>query len=87
MNFNRDQLDKLLSMDDKTFAELARSIALAAGANKMKTEAILQNPEMLKKRIATITPAEAKQLVDAAGEEKSREIMEILRERGVDIGG
>lgn len=86
MNFDRRQLDKLLSMDDESFVALARSIAEAAGANKMKTEVMLSNPEMLKRRLAKITPDEARQLVDAAGEEKSEEIMQMLRERGVDLG-
>lgn len=86
MNFDRRQLDKLLSMDDESFVALARSIAEAAGANKMKTEVMLSNPEMLKRRLSKITPDEARQLVDAAGEEKSEEIMQMLRERGVDLG-
>lgn len=86
MDLDRGQLDKLLSMDDESFTELARSIALAAGANKLKTEVMLANPEMLKKRIASITSEEAQQLVDAAGKEKSDEILKLLKERGVDIG-
>lgn len=86
MNFDRRQLDKLLSMDDESFVALARSIAEAAGANKMKTEVMLANPDVLKRRLAKITPEEARQLVDAAGEEKSEEIMQMLRERGVDLG-
>ncbi len=86
MNFDRRQLDKLLSMDNESFVSLARSIAEAAGANKMKTEVMLSNPEGLKRRLSKITPDEAKQLVDAAGEEKSEEIMQMLRERGVDLG-
>lgn len=86
MNFDRRQLDKILSMDDESFVTLARSIAEAAGANKMKTEVMLANPDVLKRRIASLTPEEARQLVDSAGKEKSEEIMQMLRERGVDIG-
>ena len=86
MNFDRTQLEKLLSMDDENFAALARTIAEAAGANKMKTEALLANPEVLKRRIARMTPEEAKALVDSAGKEKGEEIIGMLRERGVDLG-
>ncbi len=86
MEIDRKQLEKLLSMDNESFLELARSIAQAAGANKLKTEVMLSNPEMLKRRIASITSEEAQQLVDAAGKEKSEEIVQILKDRGVDIG-
>ena len=86
MNFDRTQLDKILSMDNESFLTLARSIAEAAGANKMKTEVLLANPEVLKRRIAQMTPQEAREMVDAAGKEKGEEIMSMLRERGVDIG-
>lgn len=86
MEIDRRQIEKILSMDNESFGELARSIAQAAGASKLKTELMLQNPEMLKKRIASITAEEAKQLVDAAGKDKSEEIMRMLKERGVDIG-
>jgi len=86
MNFDRAQIEKLLSMDNEQFTALARTIAEAAGANKMKTEVLLANPDVLKRRIAKMTPAEAKELVDSAGKEKGDEILQMLRERGVDLG-
>ena len=75
-----------LSMDDESFALLARTIAEAAGANKMKTEMLLSNPELLKRRISGLTAEEARALIDSAGKEKSEAILRLLRERGVDIG-
>ncbi len=86
MQFDRRALDQILSMDDKSFSELARTIAEAAGASKAKTEMMLSNPDLLKRRLSKISPEEARQLVDAAGKEKSEEIMQMLRERGVDLG-
>ena len=86
MEIDRKQLEKILSMDNESFVSLARSIASAAGASKLKTEVMLSNPDMLKRRLATITSEEAQQLVDAAGKEKSEEIIKMLKDRGVDIG-
>lgn len=86
MELDRRQLDRILSMDDESFALLARTIAEAAGANKMKTEMLLSNPELLKRRISGLTAEEARALIDSAGKEKSEEILRLLRERGVDIG-
>ncbi len=86
MQFDRNQKDKLLSMDNESFKELARTVAEAAGANKLKTEAMLSNPELLKQRIAQLSQQEAQSLIDAAGKEKSEEIMNMLRKRGVDLG-
>jgi hypothetical protein len=85
MELDRRQLDRILSMDDESFALLARTIAEAAGANKMKTEMLLSNPELLKRRISGLTAEEARALIDSAGREKSEEILRLLRERGVDI--
>lgn len=86
MNFDRDSLDKLLSMDDESFKALTRAIAEAAGANKAKTEVMLNNPDVIKKRLSQITPEEAQKLVDSAGKEKSEEIMSMLRSQGIDLG-
>ncbi len=86
MQFDRQQMDKLLSMDDESFCKLARTVAEAAGAGKMKTEALLSNPEILKKRISQLNEQEAQSLIDAAGREKSEEILNLLRKRGVDLG-
>lgn len=86
MEFDRKTLDKLLSLDDESFKSLARTIAEAAGASKAQTEMLVSNPELLKRRLSHISPDEAKQLIDAAGREKSEEIMQMLRKRGVDLG-
>lgn len=86
MQFDRASIDKLLSLDDETFKFLTRTIAEAAGANQAKTEVMLNNPDMLKKRISRMNENEAQQLINAAGKEKSEEILRMLRERGVDLG-
>lgn len=86
MQLERSSLDKILSMDDESFADLARTIAEAAGASKIKTEAMLSNPQLLKQRLSQITPQEAQQLVDSVGKEKSEEIMNMLRAQGMDFG-
>lgn len=86
MQMDRNQLEKLLSMDNGDFQNLARIIADAAGADKNKAELLIQNPELLKKRLASVSPEEAQKLISAAGEEKSREIMDMLNKRGVDFG-
>lgn len=86
MNFDRKSLDKLLSLDDESFKALARTIAEAAGASKAQTEMMLANPEILKSRLSRITPDEANRLLDAAGKEKSAQIMDMLKNKGVDLG-
>ncbi len=86
MDYDRKQLDRLLSMDDESFKLLAKSIADAAGASRMKTEMLLSNPEALKSKLASLSDAEAQALARSIGQEKSDEIMRELRERGVDFG-
>ena len=86
MELDRRSLEKLLSLDNNSFAELAKTIAEAAGADKAKAEALANNPELLKRRLSRVTPEEAQQLIESAGREKSEQITKMLRERGIDIG-
>ena len=86
MQFDRASIERLLSLDDQSFKNLTKTIADAVGASKAKTEAMLNNPELLKRRIANMSEDEANRLINAAGEEKSEEIYKMLRERGVNFG-
>ncbi len=86
MEFNRKDLEKILSLDDESFKSLTLTIAEAVGANQAKTEMMLSNPDMLKKRISRMDENEAKALIESAGEGKSEEIMKMLRQRGVNFG-
>ncbi len=87
MNLDPKALEKILSMDNEALSELAKAIARAAGANPAKAQLIAQNPELLKKKISSVSPQEAQQLIDAAGREKSEEIAKMLKERGINLGG
>lgn len=86
MNFDRKQLEKILSLDNESFVSIAKSIAEAAGASRLQTEAMLANPDVIKQRIAQMSEADANRILQAAGREKSEEILSVLRERGVDVG-
>ncbi len=86
MEFDRRQLDKLLSLDDESFKALAKTIAEAAGASKAKTDMLVNNPELLKRKLSSISEQDARELINSAGREKSQEIMEMLKQRGVDFG-
>lgn len=86
MQFDKKQLERLLSLDDESFRTLTKTIAEAAGASKSKTEALLKNPQMLKQHLSSLSQNEANQILNSAGREKSEEILRMLRERGVDVG-
>lgn len=86
MQFDKNQLERLLSLDDESFKALTKTIAEAAGASKSKTEAMLNNPDLLKRRLSSLSESEANQILMSAGREKSEEILRMLRERGVDVG-
>jgi hypothetical protein len=73
-------------LDDETSTALTRIIAEVAGATKAKSEMMLSNPELLKKRISGMNESEALSLIQSAGKDKSEAIMQMLRQRGVDLG-
>lgn len=86
MKIDRRSIDRLASLDDESFKSLAMSIASAAGADTRKAQALLSDTALIKRRLASMTPEDAEKLISGAGEEKSEEILRVLRERGVDIG-
>lgn len=78
MHFDPALLQKL---NDRQLADLVSQIATAAGADRRKTEDLLGNLDALRSGLKDLTPEQAKQLLDRAGEEKSGEIYEILRKQ------
>lgn len=86
MNIDKSSIDRVLALDDASFARLAEEIAKAAGADRRKTELMLGNLDRVRGMLSQLTPQEAQQLINSAGAEKSAEIARVLRERGVDVG-
>lgn len=85
MGMQKDQMQfdpaLLQRLNDRQLADLVSQIASAAGADRSKTEALLGNMDALRSGLRGLTPEQAKQLLDRAGEEKSSEIYEILRKQ------
>ena len=85
MGMQKDQMQfdpaVLQRLNDRQLADLVSQIASAAGAERSKTEALLGNLDALRNGLKGLTPEQAKQLLDRAGEEKSSEIYELLRKQ------
>lgn len=85
MGMQKDQMQfdpaLLQRLNDRQLADLVSQIASAAGADRGKTEALLGNLDALRSSLSGLTPEQAKQLLDRAGEEKSSEIYELLRKQ------
>lgn len=79
MDFDPAMLSKL---SDRQLAELVTQIASTVGADQRKTAALLGNLDALRGSLKDLTPEQAKMLLDRAGEEKSREIYDIIRKKG-----
>ena len=86
MNVDRRSIEKVLSLDDASFRELAKSIANAVGADDGRAAILTANLDLLRTRIAGMSPRDFEQLIEAAGEDRAEQIARALRERGVDIG-
>lgn len=85
MGMQKDQMQfdpaVLQRLNDRQLADLVSQIASAAGADRSKTESLLGNLDALRNGLKGLTPEQAKQLLDRAGEDKSSEIYEILRKQ------
>ncbi len=79
MEFDPAALQRL---NDRQLADLVSQIASAAGADRRKTAELLGNLDALRNSLQDLTPEQAKQLLDRAGEDKSREIYDLLRKKG-----
>ncbi len=84
MNQGNMELDPkmLAKLSDRQLGELVAQIASAVGADRGKASALLGNLDTLRASLAQLTPEQAKILLDRAGEEKSREIYDIIRGKG-----
>ena len=71
----------LASLDDRQLAGLITQIASAVGADQRKASALLGNMDALRNSLREMTPRQAKMLLDRAGEEKSREIYDLIRKK------
>ena len=69
MNFDPAAIARL---NDGELGDLVTQIASAVGADPRKTSALLGNMDGLRESLKDLTPQQAKQLLDRAGEEKSR---------------
>ena len=79
MEFDPAALQRL---DDRQLSELVKQISAAAGADQRKTAALLGNLDLLRNSLGQLTPEQAKQFLDRAGEDKSREIYDLIRKNG-----
>ncbi len=80
---NRRELDPaaLANLDDRQLAGLITQIAAAMGADGRKAAVLLSNMDGLRSSLRDMTPQQAKMLLDRAGEEKSREIYDLIRKK------
>ncbi|MBE6579575.1 MAG: hypothetical protein E7651_07195 [Ruminococcaceae bacterium] len=72
----------LARLNDRQLGDLVTQIASAVGADPRKTAMLLGNMDHLRESLQDLTPEQAKLLLDRAGEEKSREIYELIRRKG-----
>lgn len=71
----------LAKLDDRQLSALITQIASAIGADQRKASALLGNMDGLRDSLREMTPKQAKMLLDRAGEEKSREIYDLIRKK------
>ena len=74
-------MENLKNMSDAQLRQLVSVIAQAAGADGGKAAALLSNTDVLRRTIATMSPAQAEGFIKAAGKDKSEEIYRIIMGR------
>lgn len=82
MEIDNNTLRNLLALDDESFKALIRQISVAAGADPNKTEAFMSDIPGIKNTLANLSPKDAEKLLNAAGKERSEEILRIIKGGG-----
>ena len=81
MAINNEMLNKLKKLDDAQFKHLISEIAGAAGADPMKTAALLRDTGPLREILNDMTPEEAQKLINQVGQAKAESILKDLEGR------
>ena len=81
MAINNDMLGKIKRLDDAQFKNLISQIASAAGADPMKTAALLRDTGTLREILNDMTPEEAQNLINKVGQDKAESILKDLEGR------
>ena len=75
MAINNDMLGKIKKLDDAQFKSLISEIASAAGADPLKTAALLRDTGTLREILNDMTPDEAQNLINKVGKDKAESIL------------
>ena len=78
MAINNDMLGKIKKLDDAQFKSLISEIASAAGADPLKTAALLRDTGTLREILNDMTPDEAQNLINKVGKDKAESILKNL---------
>ena len=81
MAINNEMLGKLKKLDDAQFKHLVTEIANAAGADPLKTAAMLRDTGTLREILNDMTPEEAQNLLNKVGQDKAESILKDLEGR------
>ncbi len=82
MEIDNNTLRNLLALDDESFKNIIRQISVAAGADPNKTEVFMSDIPGIKNTLASLSPKDAEKLLNAAGKERSEEILRIIKGGG-----
>ncbi len=80
IKIDREFLEQIKQLDDETLRSMVKSIAEAAGVSKRQAEQATANIDRVKKRISNMSDTEIKKAIEAAGEEKTAEIIEMIKQ-------
>lgn len=81
MAINNEMLGKIKKLDDSQFKVLISEIANAAGADPLKTAALLRDTGTLREILNDMTAEEAQNLINKVGKGKAESILKDLEGR------
>ena len=78
MGIDKNKLKQLAELDDASFAELIRTVILAAGGTKEQAQAATASAPMLKEKLRTANEKELSQSISLVGRGKVDKILKNL---------
>ncbi len=79
---DREFLEKLNNLDEKTLRMAVMSLAEAAGVNPKKAEYATNNIKNIKKQISKMTEKDVENLISHTDKKKADEIIDFIKKSG-----
>ena len=85
---DRETLEKLQTLDDRTVHEMIRRFAVASGLSESRAESIAGNSGFIKRKLSAMNPSDINKMLSSANPAAVESIVKLVEsDKGGDLSG